>query len=161
MPYTIHWRKHTLYIGRPWFESRQDHIFLPCIYSFLSLLRTLFVRSNISCSQAVVKKRYKMFLSRNLPFIEIWSPNNTVQWHDHKRQVLISIQEDSQLFTLLSELHHHSLTLYHTCLILRHSWHTAVENIVRKGETACNKQFLLFSPCFLPYMYLFSTLNTL
>ena len=27
-----------------WLESRQDHIFLPCIYSFLSLLRTLFVR---------------------------------------------------------------------------------------------------------------------
>ena len=26
----------------------------------------------------------------------------------------------------------------------------AVENIVRKGEIACNKQFLLFSQCFLP-----------
>ena len=25
------------------------------------------------------------------------------------------------------------------------------ENIVRKGEIACNKQFLLFSQCFLPY----------
>ena len=23
-------------------------------------------------------------------------------------------------------------------------------NIVRKGEIACNKQFLLFSPCFIP-----------
>ena len=34
-----------LSIGWPWFESRQDHIFLPCIYSFLSLLRTLFVRT--------------------------------------------------------------------------------------------------------------------
>ena len=33
-----------LLTGRPWFESRQDHIFLPCIYSFLSLLRTLFIR---------------------------------------------------------------------------------------------------------------------
>ena len=30
----------------------------------------------------------------------------------------------------------------------------AVENIVRKGEIACNKQFLLFSQCFLPYMVL-------
>ena len=29
-----------------------------------------------------------------------------------------------------------------------------VENIVRKGETACNKQFLLFLQCFLPYMAL-------
>ena len=28
----------------------------------------------------------------------------------------------------------------------------AMENIVRKGEIACNKQFLLFSQCFLPYM---------
>ena len=31
----------------------------------------------------------------------------------------------------------------------------AVENIVRKGEIACNKQFLLFSQCFLLYMILF------
>ena len=30
----------------------------------------------------------------------------------------------------------------------------AVKNIVRKGEIACNKQFLLFSKCFLPYMAL-------
>ena len=30
----------------------------------------------------------------------------------------------------------------------------AVENIVRKGEIACYKQFLLFSQCFLPYMAL-------
>ena len=27
-----------------------------------------------------------------------------------------------------------------------------MENIVRKGEIACNKQFLLFSQCVLPYM---------
>ena len=31
----------------------------------------------------------------------------------------------------------------------------AVENIVRKGEIACNKQFLLFSQCFLLYWHLF------
>ena len=30
----------------------------------------------------------------------------------------------------------------------------AVENIVRKGEIAYNKKFLLFSKCFLPYMAL-------
>ena len=29
-----------------------------------------------------------------------------------------------------------------------------MENILRKGEIACNKQFLLFSQCFLPYMAL-------
>ena len=29
-----------------------------------------------------------------------------------------------------------------------------VENIVRKEAIACNKQFLLFSQCFLPYMAL-------
>ena len=29
-----------------------------------------------------------------------------------------------------------------------------MENIVRKGEIACNKQFLLFLQCFLPYMVL-------
>ena len=33
-----------------------------------------------------------------------------------------------------------------------HQRYIAVENIVRKGEIACNKQFLLFSQCFLPYM---------
>ena len=27
-----------------------------------------------------------------------------------------------------------------------------MEKIVRKGEIACNKRFLLFSQCFLPYM---------
>ena len=30
----------------------------------------------------------------------------------------------------------------------------AVENIVRKGEIACNKQFLLFSQCLISYMAL-------
>ena len=30
----------------------------------------------------------------------------------------------------------------------------AMENIVTRGEIACNKQFLLFSQCFLPYMTL-------
>ena len=29
-----------------------------------------------------------------------------------------------------------------------------MENIVRKGEIACKKEFLLFSQCFLPYMAL-------
>ena len=33
----------------------------------------------------------------------------------------------------------------------------AVENIVRKGEIACNKQFLFFSQCFLPCMVLISS----
>ena len=30
----------------------------------------------------------------------------------------------------------------------------SLENIVRKGEIACNKQYLLFSQYFLPYMAL-------
>ena len=38
--------------------------------------------------------------------------------------------------------------------ILMHLRCIAVENIVRKGKIACNKQFLLFSQCFLPYMVL-------
>ena len=37
----------------------------------------------------------------------------------------------------------------------------AVENIVRKEEIACNKQFHLFSQCLLPYTHLFSILNAL
>ena len=35
-----------------------------------------------------------------------------------------------------------------------HYRYVTVENIVRKGEIACNKQFLLFSQCFLHYMTL-------
>ena len=35
-----------------------------------------------------------------------------------------------------------------------HLRYIAIENIVRKGEIACNNQFLLFSQCFLPYMAL-------
>ena len=46
------------------------------------------------------------------------------------------------------------LTHYHKCRILMPKRYIAVENIVRKGEIACNKQFLLFSQCFLPYMAL-------
>ena len=40
------------------------------------------------------------------------------------------------------------------CRILTHQRDIAVENIVRKGEIAWNKQFLLFSQCSLPYMAL-------
>ena len=40
--------------------------------------------------------------------------------------------------------------------ILMHQRHIAVENIVKKGEIVCNKQFLLFTQCFLTYMVLFS-----
>ena len=36
--------------------------------------------------------------------------------------------------------------------ILTHERYKAVENIVRKGEIACKKQFLLFSNCFLTYI---------
>ena len=42
-------------------------------------------------------------------------------------------------------------TQYHILMQLRY---IAVENIVGKGDIACNKQFLLFSQCFLPYMVL-------
>ena len=38
--------------------------------------------------------------------------------------------------------------------ILTHLRYVTVENIVRKGEIACNKQFLLFSQCFLLHMAL-------
>ena len=39
------------------------------------------------------------------------------------------------------------------------SRYVAVENIVRKGEIACNKQFLLFSQNFLPYVVLIFHFN--
>ena len=45
------------------------------------------------------------------------------------------------------------------CRILMRWRYIAVENIVRKGETACNNQFLLFSQCSLPYMTLISHFN--
>ena len=37
---------------------------------------------------------------------------------------------------------------------MKNNCHIAVENIVRKGEIACNKQFLLFLQCF-PQLYIF------
>ena len=39
-------------------------------------------------------------------------------------------------------------------LLMHYKRYMAVENIVRKGEIACNKQFLLFSQRFLSYMAL-------
>ena len=57
----------------------------------------------------------------------------------------------------------HSFSQWHTCTYIKTHYHTiphfdaltiAVENIVRKWEIACNKQFLLFSQCFLPYIVL-------
>ena len=45
--------------------------------------------------------------------------------------------------------------LTHYC-ISTHSRYITVENIVRKGEIACNKQFHFFSQCLLPYMALTS-----
>ena len=40
------------------------------------------------------------------------------------------------------------------CRIFTHLRYVAVENIMRKGEIACDKQFLHFSHCFLPNMAL-------
>ena len=47
-----------------------------------------------------------------------------------------------------------------------HQQQTAFENIVGKGEIACNKQFLLFSHCFLlnqiivsPYVHVFDIIS--
>ena len=47
-----------------------------------------------------------------------------------------------------------SLTITTQYHILIHYRYIAGENIVRKGEIACNKQFLLFSQCFLSYKVL-------
>ena len=47
--------------------------------------------------------------------------------------------------------HYHSIPHFDALKIYRN---IAVENIVRKGKIACNKQFLLFSQYFLPYMVL-------
>ena len=44
------------------------------------------------------------------------------------------------------------LTHFHTMLHFDILRYIAAENIVRKGEIACHKQFLLFSQCFLAYM---------
>ena len=46
------------------------------------------------------------------------------------------------------------LTHYHTIPHFEALKNIAVENIVRKGEIARNKQFLLFPQCFLPYTVL-------
>ena len=48
------------------------------------------------------------------------------------------------------------LTLTPSILILTHQQQAACENIVGKGEIACNKQFLLFTQCFLPNQIILS-----
>ena len=53
------------------------------------------------------------------------------------------------------------LTHYHTMPHFDTLRYIAVENIVRKGEIACNKQFLLFVQCVPPYMALFFVSNAL
>ena len=73
-----------------------------------------------------------MYLMKPYPFTE--------------RTVLQIPNKMSDFFPLLG------LTHYHTIPILMQLRYKAVENIVRKGEIACTKQFLLFSQCFLPYM---------
>ena len=53
--------------------------------------------------------------------------------------------------------HYHTIAHFDTLKI-----YIVVENIVRKGEIACNKQFLLLSQSFLPYIWhLFFILNAL
>ena len=61
----------------------------------------------------------------------------------------------------MTDLHGKVLTHYHTMPHLTHIRYIAVENIVNKGEIACNKQFLLFSQCFLPYMVFIFISNAL
>ena len=46
--------------------------------------------------------------------------------------------------------HYHTMLHFDALKIYR----VAVENIVIKGEIACNKQFLLFLQCFPPFMAL-------
>ena len=48
--------------------------------------------------------------------------------------------------------HYHMMPCARACM--RACVCVYIKNIVRKGEIACNKQFLLFSKCFLPYMAL-------
>ena len=52
-----------------------------------------------------------------------------------------------QIFCVLT--HYHTILHFHALKI-----YIAVENIVRKGEIAWNKQFLFLSQCFLPYVTL-------
>ena len=49
-------------------------------------------------------------------------------------------------------IHYHTMPHFDT---LKINSCGKLENIVRKGEIACDKQFLLFSQCSLPYMAFF------
>ena len=69
----------------------------------------------------------------------------------------------SQKMTVLGAFVFHTHILFsllinpspHHAAFWRRTKDKAVENIVRKGEIACYKQFLLFLQCFLPYVALF------
>ena len=76
-----------------------------------------------------------LWIWKSLKFV-IWEKVNysTMQWQVH------------QPFHLT---HYHTIPHFDALKI-----YIAVENCVRKGEIACNKQYLLFSQCFLTYMAL-------
>ena len=79
-----------------WFESRPDLIFLPCIYSIVSLLRTLFVRdviqrfffylfrkTNFTLVQIIKKKKIKKIrrqgICNSFLVLVFWSQNCVVK----------------------------------------------------------------------------------
>ena len=64
------------------------------------------------------------------------------------------VDREAQFFFSLQHPWNPGLDHYHTMPHFDAQRYIAVENIVRKREIACNKQFLLFSQCFLPDMTL-------
>ena len=81
--------------------------------------------------------------------------NTTTDWRNHQAKPFRSCVTWKRKKNILENETRNVLNpLPHNAALWRTKDNTAVENIVRKGEIACNKQFLFFSQCFLPYMTL-------
>ena len=78
-----------------------------------------------------------------------------------KEKVQFSLQTNNTDFAKSRYSRVAHLTHYHTMPHFDTLRYIAVENIVRKGEIACNKQFLLFVQCVPPYMAHFFVSNAL
>ena len=71
-------------------------------------------------------------------------------WISLKFCHLVKGEMEADHMTLYQLMTFYPITMQ--CCISTHWRYKALENIVRKGEIACNKQFLLFSQCFPLYM---------
>ena len=98
-----------------WFESCPDLILLPCIYSFVSLLRTSFVRTRSNTTNLpafALKKDLVIFWNENVDSVDLRSESTFCIRHQNARFVQSDLDLHSPQKFLLSSI----------VIMLRHIW---------------------------------------